>query len=68
MHELRRLGINLLGSRNSALRNLVQLAPATIVADTLGYSHQVTARHASLAATIYTRYAHSLSDTIATLN
>ncbi|MCH5645659.1 hypothetical protein [Gordonia sp. ABSL49_1] len=33
MHTLRRLGINVRGSRNSALDNLVALAPAPIVAD-----------------------------------
>ncbi|MGV9672945.1 hypothetical protein ACWDPV_20505 [Gordonia sp. NPDC003504] len=68
MKELRRLGIPPLGGRNSALDNLVRLAPAPIVADMLGYSYQVTARHAALAAVTYSRYAHSLADTIATLN
>ncbi|MEP9394272.1 hypothetical protein ABLE94_18730 [Gordonia sp. VNK1] len=68
MHTLRRLGINVRGSRNSALDNLVALAPAPIVADMLGYSHQVTARHAALAAATYARYAHSIATTIATLN
>ncbi|OBA74084.1 hypothetical protein A5777_09280 [Gordonia sp. 852002-10350_SCH5691597] len=61
MHTLRRLGINLRGSRNSALANLVQLAPPPIVADMLGFSCQVTERHAALAATTYARYVSSIS-------
>ena len=68
MKELRRLGINLHGARNSALDNLVKLAPPPIVADMLGYSYQVTERHAALAATTYSRYAQSLATTIATVN
>ncbi len=61
MKELRRHGIDLRGGRNSALGNLVKLAPASIVADMLGYSYQVTERHAALAATTYARYAQSLT-------
>lgn len=61
MKELRRHGIDLRGGRNSALGNLVKLAPASIVADMLGYSYQVTERHAALAATTYSRYAQSLA-------
>ena len=61
MHTLRRLGIDLRGSRNSALANLVQLAPPPIVADVLGFSYQVTERHAAIAATTYARYARSIS-------
>ncbi|MCH5645652.1 hypothetical protein [Gordonia sp. ABSL49_1] len=68
MKELRRLGINLHGARNSALDNLVKLAPPPIVADMLGYSYQVTERHAALATTTYARYAQSLAATIASMN
>lgn len=66
--HLRQLGISLYGSRNSALSNFIQRAPAPIVADMLGYSYQVTARHSELAATTYARYAQSLTNTITTLN
>jgi hypothetical protein len=50
MDRLRTLGIDLLGARNAALRDLVRKLPAPIVATQLGYSHQVTQRHAALAA------------------
>lgn len=57
MDRLRTLGINLLGSRNAALRDLVRQVPAPIVATQLGYSHQVTQRHAALAAEPMSKYA-----------
>lgn len=57
MNRVRRLGINLLGARNTALRDLVIQAPAPVVAAMLGYSNQVTARHASLAAAPTAAYA-----------
>jgi hypothetical protein len=46
MHRLRGLGVNLLGSRNTALRELVSEVPAPLVAEMLGYSYQVTQKHA----------------------
>ncbi len=42
MKRLRDLGVNLLGARNSALQNLVAEVPPPLVAELLGYSHQVT--------------------------
>lgn len=57
MHHLRAMGLSLLAGRTSALRTLVQRAPAPIVADMIGYSYEVTARHSELAATAYARYA-----------
>jgi len=68
MHVLRGLGLNLQGGRNSALRNLVQQAPAPLVAEMLGYSNQVTTRHQQLAAVTYARYAHTLADAIKSVN
>jgi hypothetical protein len=57
MHRVRRSGVDLLGSRNAALRELVRQVPPPIVATQLGYSHQVTIRHAELAAEPMSRYA-----------
>ncbi len=56
MDRLRHLGINLLGARNAALRGLVSEVPAPLVAEMLGYSYQVTDKHAAAAATQYARY------------
>jgi hypothetical protein len=56
MKRLRHLGINLLGARNSAIQNLVAEVPPPLVAELLGYSHQVTQRHAELAAQPWSRY------------
>jgi hypothetical protein len=56
MIRLRRLDINLLGARNSALGNLVAEIPPPLVAELLGYSYQVTQRHAELAAQPWSRY------------
>ncbi|MCU1676319.1 MAG: hypothetical protein JWM93_1077 [Frankiales bacterium] len=50
MERLRANGIHLLGSRNAALRQLVRDVPAPLLADQLGYSPQITHRHAALAA------------------
>ena len=44
------------GRRNSALQNLVAEVPPPLVAEMLGYSHQVTQRHAELAAQPWSRY------------
>jgi hypothetical protein len=57
MHRLRALGVNLLGARNSALQNLVAEVPPPLVAELLGYSCQVTQRHAEIAAQPWARYA-----------
>jgi hypothetical protein len=46
MRKLRDSGIHLLGARNAALRELVLEMPPPIVADALGYSAQVTEKHA----------------------
>jgi hypothetical protein len=56
MLRLRWLGINLFGARNSALGNLVAEVPPPVVAELLGYSDQVTQRHAELAAQPWSRY------------
>jgi hypothetical protein len=57
MERVRDLGINLLGARNAALRDLVTQAPAPVVATMLGYSYQVTARHAADAGVPMASYA-----------
>jgi hypothetical protein len=56
MHRLRWLGINLLGSRNTALQELVSEIPAPLVADMLGYSDQVTQKHAAEAGKTWAAY------------
>jgi hypothetical protein len=57
MLRLRKLGVNLLGGRNPALQNLVAEVPPALVAELLGYSYQVTQRHAELASQPWARYA-----------
>ncbi|ORB34421.1 hypothetical protein BST40_25560 [Mycobacterium persicum] len=57
MQRLRQLGINLLGSRNGALRELVTAIPPAVVAEMLGYSDQVTQRHAAEAGNTWMQYA-----------
>jgi hypothetical protein len=59
MARLRGIGIDLLGARNAALRDLVRQVPAPIIATQLGYSHQVTLRHAALAAEPMSQYART---------
>ncbi|AMU26221.1 site-specific recombinase XerD [Mycobacteroides abscessus] len=56
MHRLRGLGISLQGSRNTALRELVSTMPAPLVAEMLGYSDQVTQKHAAEAGNTWARY------------
>ncbi len=56
MDRLRWLGIDLLGARNSALRELVTQVPPPVVAAMLGYSDKVTQRHADLASEPWGRY------------
>ncbi len=63
MTRVRNLGIELLGARNAALRDLVTQAPAPVVAALLGYSDKVTARHAAAAAEPLSAYAALLSTT-----
>lgn len=50
MIRLRSIGIDLRAARNAALRSLTIQTPAPIVASQLGYSTQVTIKHAALAA------------------
>lgn len=57
MVQLRALGIDLGGARNSALRGLVQELPPPLVANALGYSHQVIHKHAADAAVPMAGYA-----------
>ncbi|RIJ69979.1 hypothetical protein D1871_20330 [Nakamurella silvestris] len=57
MQQLRAMGINLRGARNSALRQLVLDMPAAIVAHTLGYSDQVIEKHAKHSGTVFAGYA-----------
>ncbi|GAB4596036.1 hypothetical protein [Mycobacterium avium] len=59
MMRLRWLGVELLGSRNTALQELVSEVPPPLVAEMLGYSYQVTQRHAELAGTNWAKYASS---------
>jgi hypothetical protein len=56
MDRLRWLGIDLLGARNTALRELVTQVPPPVVAEMLGYSDQVVHQHAALAAQPWARY------------
>jgi hypothetical protein len=56
MERLRENGINLLGARNASLRALVTEVPAPLVAEMLGYSYQVTQKHATAAADPWSRY------------
>ena len=57
MQRLRQLGIDLLGARNAAIQNLVAEVPPPLVAELLGYSYQVTHRHAEIVAQPWSRYA-----------
>lgn len=61
MQRLREVGINLLGARNAALRGLVTEVPAPIVAEMLGYSYQVTQKHADATAEPWSRYSRATS-------
>lgn len=57
MNRLRDLGVNLRGARNRTLADLVTEVPPPVVADALGYSHQVVFKHAEAAAEPWARYA-----------
>jgi hypothetical protein len=57
MRKLRDSGIHLLGAQNAALRELVVEMPPPIVAHALGYSAQVTEKHAEDAGRTWVTYA-----------
>lgn len=59
MLRLREVGIDLRGARNASLRALVTEVPAPLVAEMLGYSYQVTQKHATAAAEPWARYPRS---------
>jgi hypothetical protein len=54
--RLERLGIDLLGARNTTLQSLVGAAPPPVVAELLGYSYTTTQLHAEIAAQPWARY------------
>lgn len=54
--RLERLGIDLLGARNTTLQNLVGAAPPPLVAELLGYSYNTAQLHAEIAAQPWARY------------
>lgn len=54
--RLERLGIDLLGARNTTLQSLVGAAPPPVVAELLGYSYATTQLHAEIAAQPWARY------------
>jgi hypothetical protein len=56
VNRLGEVGINVLGARNSALRNLVAEMPPPVVAKLLGFSDTCTQRHAQLAGQPWSRY------------
>ena len=56
MDRLRSLGIDLRGARNTALDEHLTLSPPPLVADALGYSHQIAFLHADAAGDAWSRY------------
>jgi antirestriction protein ArdC len=69
MHRLKRLGVNLLGSRNTAPQELVSEIPAPLVAEMLGCSDQVTQEHAAEVGNTWATYAsRSLTERTPTLD
>ena len=56
MDRLRSLGIDLRGARNTALDEHLTISPPPLVADALGYSHQVAFLHADNAGDAWSRY------------
>ncbi|UFS60400.1 hypothetical protein [Subtercola endophyticus] len=64
MNRLRDSGMNLRGTRNASLRSLALEVPAPIIADSLGYSYQVTDKHRRNAGATFTDYVsrHALSN------
>jgi hypothetical protein len=65
MMRLREIDIDLLGACNASLRGLVKEVPAPLVAEMLGYSSQVTQKHATAAAEPWSRYALVTSNSLA---
>ena len=61
--RLERLGIDLLGARNTTLQSLVGAAPPPVVAELLGYSYTTTQLHAEIAAQPWARYVTKPSST-----
>jgi hypothetical protein len=61
--RLERLGIDLLGARNTTLQSLVVAAPPPVVAELLGYSYTTTQLHAEIAAQPWARYVTKPSPT-----
>lgn len=57
MTKIRDHGIDLLGGRNAAMRQLVLDMPPAVAATVLGYSPQVTERHAAQAGERWSTYA-----------
>ena len=55
--RLRALGFPLIDARVAALRQLVQQAPAPVVADALGFHHTTTTRQVAHAGVTWSRYA-----------
>jgi integrase len=51
------MGIDLMGARSGALRQLVLECPPPVVAEALGYSYQAIDRHAQLAGSPWSSYA-----------
>lgn len=61
--QIRNLGIDPGGARNSTLRSLVQELQPTLVANALGYSYQVIHKHAADAAVPLAGYARKVPKT-----
>ncbi|MEV5710650.1 hypothetical protein [Actinoallomurus sp. NPDC052274] len=62
MERLQGIGIELQAARNTALRELVRDVPAPIAARMLGYSDQVTHKHAAAAAVPWGAYADAVRE------
>lgn len=62
MDRLRGMGIELQAARNTAFRELVRDVPAPIAARLLGYSDQVTKKHAAAAAAPWAAYADAVRE------
>lgn len=56
MDRLRSLGIDLRGARNTALDEHLLASPPPLVANALGYSHQIAFLHADAAGDAWSRY------------
>jgi hypothetical protein len=62
LHRLRDLGLDRLAARSGAIRELVTRTPPAVVATMLGYSHQVTERHAEQAGNPFASYARLINE------